>query len=216
MILETIFKNVTEGKKAEVESGVQAALSSGISAEDILNKALIAAMDDVGQRFEAGDFFVPEMLVAARAMQAGLDILKPYLAETGVESAGTVAMGTVKGDLHDIGKNLVGMMLEGAGFEVMDLGTDVDPGKFAEAVRNGANVVGMSALLTTTMGGMADVIEAVEDINMRDEVKIIVGGAPVTPEYAEQIGADGFAADASSAVKKVRELLGKTDKIAAS
>jgi 5-methyltetrahydrofolate--homocysteine methyltransferase len=216
MTLETIFQNVTEGKKAEVESGVQAALNSGISAEDILNKALIAAMDDVGQRFEAGDFFVPEMLVAARAMQAGLDILKPYLAETGVQSAGTVAIGTVKGDLHDIGKNLVGMMLEGAGFEVIDLGTDVDPGKFAEAVRNGANVVGMSALLTTTMGGMADVIEAVEDVNMREEVKIIVGGAPVTPEYAEQIGADGFAADASSAVKKVRELLGHTDRIAAS
>jgi 5-methyltetrahydrofolate--homocysteine methyltransferase len=216
MTLETIFQNVTEGKKAEVESGVQAALNSGISAEDILNKALIAAMDDVGQRFEAGDFFVPEMLVAARAMQAGLDILKPYLAETGVQSAGTVAIGTVKGDLHDIGKNLVGMMLEGAGFEVIDLGTDVDPGKFAEAVRNGANVVGMSALLTTTMGGMADVIEAVEDVNMREEVKIIVGGAPVTPEYAEQIGADGFAADASSAVKKVRELLGHNDRIAAS
>jgi 5-methyltetrahydrofolate--homocysteine methyltransferase len=216
MTLETIFKNVTEGKAADVESGVQAALDSGVSAEEILNKALIAAMDDVGQRFEAGDFFVPEMLVAARAMQAGLNLLKPHLAETGVQSAGTVAMGTVKGDLHDIGKNLVAMMLEGAGFEVMDLGTDVDPAKFAEAVRNGANVVGMSALLTTTMGSMADVIEAVEDINMRDEVKIIVGGAPVTPEYAEQIGADGFAADASSAVKKVRELLGQTDKIAVS
>jgi 5-methyltetrahydrofolate--homocysteine methyltransferase len=216
MTLETIFKNVTEGKTAEVESGVQAALDSGISAEDILNKALIAAMDDVGQRFEAGDFFVPEMLIAARAMQAGLDIIKPHLAEDGVESAGKVAIGTVQGDLHDIGKNLVGMMLEGAGFEVMDLGTDVDPAKFAEAVRNGANVVGMSALLTTTMGSMADVIEAVEDINMREEVKIIIGGAPVTPEYAEQIGADGFAADASSAVKKVRELLGQKDKIAAS
>jgi 5-methyltetrahydrofolate--homocysteine methyltransferase len=208
MSLEIIYQNVIQGKAADVEAGVQAALASGVSAEEILNNALIAAMDDVGQRFEAGDFFVPEMLVAARAMQAGLNILKPHLAESGVQSAGTVAMGTVKGDLHDIGKNLVAMMLEGAGFEVMDLGTDVDPGKFAEAVRNGANVVGMSALLTTTMGSMADVIEAVEDINMRDEVKIIIGGAPVTPEYAEQIGADGFAADASSAVKKVRELLG--------
>ena len=207
MELETIFQNVTEGKAPEVKSGVQAALDSGVPAEDILNKALIAAMDDVGQRFEAGDFFVPEMLVAARAMQGGLDLLKPHLAEIGVQSAGTVAMGASKGDLHDIGKNLVAMMLEGAGFEVMDLGTDVDPTKFAEAVRNGANVVGMSALLTTTMGSMADVIEAVEDINMRDKVKIIIGGAPVTPEYAEQIGADGFAADASSAVKKVRELL---------
>jgi len=208
MSLETIFKNVTEGKVADVESGVQAALDAGVSSEDILNNALIAAMDDVGQRFEDGDFFVPEMLVAARAMQAGLNLLKPRLVETGVQSAGIVAIGTVKGDLHDIGKNLVAMMLEGAGFEVMNLGTDVDPAKFAEAVRNGAKVVGMSALLTTTMGSMAQVIEAIEDINMRDKVKVIIGGAPVTADYAEQIGADGFAADASSAVKKVRELLG--------
>lgn len=208
MKLETIFQNVTEGKVAEVEAGVKAALDSGVSSEEILNKALIAAMGDVGKRFEDGDLFVPEMLIAARAMQAGLNLLKPHLAEIGVQSAGTVAVGTVKGDLHDIGKNLVAMMLEGAGFEVMDLGTDVDPAEFAEAVRNGANVVGMSALLTTTMGSMAQVIEAVEDINMRDKVKIIIGGAPVTADYAEQIGADGFAADASSAVKKVRELLG--------
>lgn len=206
MNLETIFQNVTEGKEEEVKSGVQAALASGVPAEEILKKALIAAMDDVGQRFENGDFFVPEMLIAARAMQAGLDLLKPHLAETGVKAAGTVAIGTVKGDLHDIGKNLVGMMLEGAGFEVIDLGTDVDPAKFAEAVRNGANVVGMSALLTTTMSSMAQVIEAIEDISMRDKVKIVVGGAPVTAEFAEKIGADGFAADASSAVKKVREL----------
>lgn len=208
MNLETIFQDVIKGKPADVEAGIQAALDSGVSAEEILNKALIAAMDEVGQRFEDGDLYVPEMLLAARAMQAGLNVLEPHLAESGVQSAGTVAMGTVKGDLHDIGKNLVGMMLEGAGFEVIDLGTDVDPAKFAEAVRNGANVVGMSALLTTTMGGMAHVIEAVEDINMRDQVKIIVGGAPVTPEFAEQIGADGYAADASGAVKKVRELLG--------
>ncbi len=216
MNLETIYQNVTEGKAADVKAGVQAALDSGVSAEEILNKALIAAMDDVGQRFEDGDLFVPEMLIAARAMQAGLNLLKPHLADTGVLSAGTVAVGTVKGDLHDIGKNLVAMMLEGAGFEVMDLGTDVDPAKFAEAVRNGANVVGMSALLTTTMGSMAQVIEAVEDINMREKVKIIIGGAPVTADYAEQIGADGFSADASTAVKKVRELLGKPDKITAS
>ena len=208
MNLETIFQNVTEGNAEDVEAGVQAALETGVPSEEILNKALIAAMDEVGQRFEAGDFYVPEMLVAARAMQAGLNVLKPHLAETSFQSAGTVAIGTVKGDLHDIGKNLVAMMLEGAGFEVMDLGTDVDPAKFAEAVRNGANVVGMSALLTTTMGSMTEVIEAVEDINMRDKVKIIIGGAPVTAEYAEQIGADGFAADASAAVKKVRELLG--------
>ena len=208
MKLELIFKNVTEGSAADVEEGVQAALESGVAPEEILNKALIAAMTDVGQRFEDGDFFVPEMLIAARAMQAGLKILKPHLAEAGVKSAGTVAIGTAKGDLHDIGKNLVGMMLEGAGFNIIDLGTDVDPTKFAEAVRNGANVVGISALLTTTMGSMAQVIEAIEDINMREKVKIIIGGAPVTAEFAKQIGADGFAADASSAVKVVRELLG--------
>ena len=208
MNLETINQNVAEGNEAGVVAGVQAALDSGMSPEEILNQGLIAAMDDVGQRFEDGDLFVPEMLIAARAMQAGLNLLKPHLVETGVQSAGIVAIGTVKGDLHDIGKNLVAMMLEGAGFEVMDLGTDVDPAEFAEAVRNGANVVGMSALLTTTMGSMAQVIEAVEDINMRDKVKVIIGGAPVTADYAEQIGADGFATDASSAVKKVRELLG--------
>lgn len=208
MKLETIFKKVTEGEAEDVAAGVQAALDSGVPSEEILNKALIAAMDDVGQQFEEGDLFVPEMLIAARAMQAGLDLLKPHLAETGVQAAGTVAVGTVKGDLHDIGKNLVAMMLEGAGFEVIDLGTDVDPAKFAQAVKNGANVLGMSALLTTTMGSMAQVIEAIEELNMRDKVKIIIGGAPVTAEYAEEIGADGFAADASGAVKKVRELLG--------
>jgi len=208
MILETIFQSVTEGKIAGVESGVQAALDAGVPPEEILNNALIAAMDDVGQRFEDGDLFVPEMLVSARAMQGGLNILKPHLADSGISSSGIVAIGTVKGDLHDIGKNLVGMMLEGAGFEVIDLGTNVDPAKFAEAARNGAQVVAMSALLTTTMGGMADVIEALEDINLRDKVKVIIGGAPVTAEYGEQIGADGFASDASSGVKRVRELLG--------
>ncbi len=208
MKLETIFQNVTEGKVADVGSGVQAALDAGVPPEEILNNALIAAMDDVGQRFEDGDLFVPEMLVSARAMQGGLNILKPHLADSGIPSFGIVAIGTVKGDLHDIGKNLVGMMLEGAGFEVVDLGTNVDPTKFAEAARNGARVVALSALLTTTMGGMADVIEALEDINMRDKVKVIIGGAPVTAEFVEQIGADGFAADASSGVKKVRELLG--------
>lgn len=208
MNLGTIYQNVTEGNEADIEAGVKAALDSGVSAEEILKKALIAAMDDVGQRFEAGDLFVPEMLIAARAMQAGMALLKPHLVDAGVQSPGTVAIGTVKGDLHDIGKNLVAMMLEGAGFEVIDLGTDVDPAKFAEAARNGAQVVGMSALLTTTMGSMAQVIEAVEDLNMSDKVKFIIGGAPVTAAYAEQIGADGFAADASSAVKKVRELLG--------
>ena len=147
------------------------------------------------------------MLIAARAMQAGLGLLKPHLAEGDIQSAGKVAIGTIKGDLHDIGKNLVAMMLEGAGFEVIDLGTDVDPGKYLEAIRDGAQVIGMSALLTTTMNHMKDVIEAVDDIGMREKVKIVIGGAPVTNDFAQQIGADGFAADASSAVRVVKELL---------
>jgi 5-methyltetrahydrofolate--homocysteine methyltransferase len=208
MSLESIYQNVIDGQAPAVETGVKAELEAGTPPETILNQALIAAMDDVGQRFEAGDFFVPEMLIAARAMQAGMSLLKPHLAETGVQSAGKVAIGTVKGDLHDIGKNLVAMMLEGAGFEVEDLGTDVSPIRFLEAARNGAHVIGMSALLTTTMGNMSDVIEAVEDGNLRDKVKVIIGGAPVTAAYAQQIGADAYAPDASSAVRKVRELIG--------
>jgi 5-methyltetrahydrofolate--homocysteine methyltransferase len=209
MSLEAIYQNVVDGQAAAVETGVQAELDAGTNPETILNQALIAAMDDVGQRFEAGDFFVPEMLIAARAMQAGMNLLKPHLVEKGVESAGKVAIGTVKGDLHDIGKNLVAMMLEGAGFEVEDLGTDVPPTKFLEAAMGGAQVIGMSALLTTTMGSMSEVIEAIEDGNLRNDVKIIIGGAPVTDAYAQQIGADGYAPDASSAVRKTRELLGK-------
>jgi 5-methyltetrahydrofolate--homocysteine methyltransferase len=209
MSLKDIYQNVVEGQAPAVKAGVQAELDAGTSLEAILNQALIAAMDDVGQRFEAGDFFVPEMLIAARAMQAGMNLLKSHLAETGIQSAGKVPIGTVKGDLHDIGKNLVAMMLEGAGFEVEDLGTDVTPGTFLEAAMRGAQVIGMSALLTTTMGNMKDVIEAVEDSNLRDKVKIIIGGAPVTDSFAQQIGADGFAPDASSAVRRVRELVGK-------
>ena len=208
MKLDKIYQDVINGQSSDVESGVKAALAAGVSPEIILNKALIAAMDDVGQRFAEGEFFVPEMLVAARAMQAGLNLLKPHLTETGVKSAGRVAIGTVKGDLHDIGKNLVVMMLEGAGFEVEDLGTDVDPSKFSEAAMNGAQVIGMSALLTTTMGSMSDVIEAVENVNMRDKIKVIIGGAPVTDAFAREIGADAFAPDASSAVRIVRELIG--------
>ena len=208
MSLENIYQNVVEGQAPAVEAGVKAELDSGTDPETILNQALIAAMDYVGQQFEEGEFFVPEMLIAARAMQAGMSLLKPYLVETGVQSAGVVAIGTVKGDLHDIGKNLVAMMLEGAGFEVIDLGIDVPPGKFLEAAMSGAQVIGMSALLTTTMGGMTDVIEAIEDGNLRGDVKIIIGGAPVTDAFAQQIGADAYAPDASSAVRKVRELVG--------
>jgi 5-methyltetrahydrofolate--homocysteine methyltransferase len=205
---ETIFQNVIDGDAPAVEAGVKAALASGAKADVILQDGLIGAMREVGRRYEAGDLYVPEMLIAARAMQAGLALLKPQLVESGAKSAGRVVIGTVKGDLHDIGKNLVGMMLEGAGYEVIDLGTDVGPEKFAEAARqHQAGVVGLSALLTTTMQNMKSTIEALEDIGVRSQVKVIVGGAPVTRDYAKQIGADGYAPDASSATRLVRELL---------
>jgi 5-methyltetrahydrofolate--homocysteine methyltransferase len=169
---------------------------------------LIAAMGEVGRQFEAGDFFVPEMLVAARAMQAGLKLLKPYLARADVKAAGRIAIGTVKGDLHDIGKNLVAMMLEGSGFEVMDLGVDVAPDVYVRAVREGgAQIIGMSALLTTTMGSMQATLEALKTAGLRDKVKVMIGGAPVTQDYANKIGADAFAPDASSATRTARQLL---------
>jgi len=202
-----IYQNVIDGQASEVESGVKAALAAGIDAEEILNKALIAAMNEVGQRFEAGDFFVPEMLVAARAMQSGLKYLKPYLAKADVKTAGKIAIGTVKGDLHDIGKNLVAMMLEGAGFEVVDLGVDVAPETFINAVKNGAQIIGMSALLTTTMVSMESTIQALKAAGLRDKVKVMIGGAPVTQEYASRIGADAFAPEASSATRVARQLV---------
>ncbi len=208
MDLTTVYESVIEGNAPAVQEGVQALLDAGVEPGSILNEALIPAMDEVGKRFEEGEFFVPEMLIAARAMQAGLGLLKPHLIDSGVPSSGKVVIGTVKGDLHDIGKNLVAMMLEGAGFEVIDLGTDVDPAKFIEEVNNGAQVIGMSALLTTTMNNMKNVIAEVNEAGLRDQVKIVVGGAPVTADYAEQIGADGFAPDASSAVRLVKGLVG--------
>ena len=208
MSLEKIYQDVIDGQASEVEAGVKAALAEGTAAGDILNKALIAAMDEVGKRFEEGDFFVPEMLIAARAMQAGLKQLKPYLAETDIKSAGKVAIGTVKGDLHDIGKNLVAMMLEGAGFEVVDLGVDVAPEAFVKAAQEGAQVVGMSALLTTTMGNMQRTVDALTAAGLRDLVKVVIGGAPVTEDYAKKIGADAYAPDASSATRVVRALVG--------
>jgi 5-methyltetrahydrofolate--homocysteine methyltransferase len=207
MELNNIFQNVIEGNTVEVEAGVKAALAEGIGANIILSQALIAAMDEVGRRFEEGDFYVPEMLVSARAMQAGLKLLKPHLLQSDIKSSGKIAIGTVKGDLHDIGKNLVGMMLEGAGFEVIDLGVDVTPEKFVEAVKNGAQMIGMSALLTTTMGSMATTVQALKAASLRDRVKVMIGGAPVTEEYAKQIGADGFGTDASSATRVARSLM---------
>ncbi len=205
--LETIYKNVIAGQAQEVEQGVQGALDQGIEADVILNESLIPAMGEVGKRFEEGEFFVPEMLISARAMKAGLAILKPYLVDSGVESAGIVAIGTVQGDLHDIGKNLVAVMLEGAGFEVRDLGVDVPPETFVDAANEGAQVIGLSALLTTTMPKMEQTIQALREANVLNKVSVIIGGAPVTESYAQQIGADAFAPDASSATRVVRQLI---------
>ena len=206
MNLKAIYQNVIDGQAAQAEAGVEAALEAGIPADAILNQSLIAAMDEVGRRFENGDFFVPEMLIAARAMQAGLKLLKPRLVEAEVKSAGKVAIGTVKGDLHDIGKNLVAMLLEGAGFEVRDLGVDVPPEAFVKAAQDGAQVIGLSALLTTTMNRMEDTIEALRAAGLREKVKVLIGGAPVTQDFANRIGADAFAPDASSAARIARQL----------
>jgi 5-methyltetrahydrofolate--homocysteine methyltransferase len=207
MDLKEIYQNVVDGEAEAVQTGVKAALAAGVAPEEILAKGLIAAMDEVGQRFEEGDLFVPEMLIAARAMQGGLHLLKPHLMKADVKAAGKVAIGTVKGDLHDIGKNLVAMMLEGAGFEVKDLGVDVAPEAFVNAAQEGAQLIGLSALLTTTMSNMEVTIQALKAAGLRDQVKVFIGGAPVTQDYANKIGADGFAADASSATRMARQLI---------
>lgn len=208
LVLIDIFNNVIEGQREATESQVKQALENDITAEAILNQSLIAGMKEVGQRFEAGEFYVPEMLVAARAMQAGLNILKPKLIESGIKATGKIVIGTVKGDLHDIGKNLVGMMLEGSGFEVIDLGTDVTPEKFVKAVREyNPDMIGISALLTTTMTNMRTTIEALQDSGVRDKVRVILGGAPVTEAYAKEIGADGYADDASQAANLAQNLI---------
>lgn len=200
--LKQIYKGVLDGDIDMVTTGVQNALKEKVTAEAILKQSMMSAMAEVGQLFEDGEYYVPELLVAARAMQGGLKILKPLLAEEAVEPIGKVVTGTVKGDLHDIGKNLVGIMMEGVGFEIIDMGTDVSPEKFVEAAKeSGAQVVAMSALLTTTMANMPNTIKAFEEAGLRDTVKIMVGGAPVTEEYAKKIGADGYAPDASQAAK---------------
>ena len=200
--LKQIYQGVMDGDLDLVKTGVQDALEEKVTAEAILKQSMMAAMAEVGQLFEDGEYFVPELLVAARAMKGGLEILKPFLSEEAVEPIGKVVTGTVKGDLHDIGKNLVGIMMEGVGFEIIDMGTDVSPEKFVEAAKeSGAQVVAMSALLTTTMANMPDTIKAFEEAGLRDTVKIMVGGAPVTEEYAKKIGADGYAPDASQAAK---------------
>ena len=205
--MNAIITAVKDGRKKIVEQLVKDALAEGVSAESILNEGLIVGMTELGEMFKTGEVYVPEILVAARAMKAGTTILKPLLVDANVQSLGTVAIGTVKGDLHDIGKNLVGMMLEGNGFTVVDLGEDVDPEKFVEAVKNGAQAIGMSALLTTTMPNMALTIQALKDAGLRDQVKVLVGGAPITQEFADQIGADGYSTDAASAADLAKKLI---------
>ena len=206
--LKKIREGVIDGNRELVVSNIQSALDEGVAAQEILNEGLISAMNEVGRLFEEGEFFVPEMLIAARAMQAGLALLKPYLLEQDVKPLGVVVAGTVKGDLHDIGKNLVCMMLEGAGFTIRDLGSDVSAEKFVEAVSSGdVDIVAMSALLTTTMPSMKSTIEALATAGLRDKVKVMVGGAPFTDNYAKQIGADGFSPDASRAVALAKSLI---------
>lgn len=203
-----IYNAILDGDVENTEAGVNKALESGLEPGFILAEGMIAAMKEVGRRFEADEYFVPEMLISAMAMKAGLTVLKPYLVKSEVKSMGTVAIGTVKGDLHDIGKNLVGLMLEGAGFEVKDLGVDVAPAQFVEAVVAGTvDIVALSALLTTTMPNMKNTIDALQQAGVRGKVKVMVGGAPVTQEYATLIGADGYSPDASQAVKLALTLL---------
>jgi len=205
-VLQDIASSLYKGENEAVAELVQKALDQGLAPQDVLSGGLIAGMDEVGKDFKAGDLFVPEVLIAARAMHAGMGVLRPLLAEGDVPSAGKFVVGTVEGDLHDIGKNLVKMMIEGAGFETVDLGTDVKAAAFVDAVReHQPKVVGMSALLTTTMVNMKGTIEALEEAGLRDQIKIMVGGAPVTAAFAEEIGADAYAPDAASAVDVARE-----------
>jgi 5-methyltetrahydrofolate--homocysteine methyltransferase len=207
--LQKIYDSVLNGEMDDVAAFVQAALDAQINPGVILNEGMISAMQEVGRLFEEGEYFVPEMLISARAMQTGLALLKPHLVQANVQSSGKVIIGTVKGDLHDIGKNLVAMMLEGAAFEIVDLGTDVSPDQFIAAVKtHQPAIVGLSALLTTTMPNMKTTIEALKTAGLRDQVKVIIGGAPVTEAYARDIGADGFATDASRAVALAKSLIG--------
>lgn len=197
-----------KGRLEEVRTMVQGALDAGEGAETLLNQGLIKAMDQIGHKFSAGEIYIPEMIIAARAMHLGLAILKPILTKSTASARAKVVLGTVKGDLHDIGKNLVGMMLEGGGFEIVDLGVNVSAQNFIEAAKeHKAKVIGMSALLTTTMNQMIDVINALKESGLDDHVRTIVGGAPVTAEFAKRIGADGFAPDAAVAVDTVRKLV---------
>ena len=206
--LEEVAAAVENGKAKIVGGLVQEALDEGVPAAEILNTGMIGAMAVVGKKFQNNEIFVPEMLIAARAMKKGVDVLKPYLAQSGVASAGKVIIGTVIGDLHDIGKNLVTMMIEGAGFEVFDLGVDVPPERFIEVMKENPDckIVALSALLTTTMPSITNTIEAIKEAGLRDTVKIMIGGAPVTQAFADEIGADGYSEDAASAAELAKKL----------
>ncbi|UCC69146.1 MAG: corrinoid protein [Armatimonadota bacterium] len=199
---------VVAGEGEKVKAETEGLLGAGAAPREVIEKGLIAGMDMVGERFRKWEIFIPDVLFAARAMQEGMAVVRPHLSEGELAEAGRVVLGTVKGDVHDIGKKLVGMMLEGAGFEVTDLGTDVEPAAFVEAVKDGkANIIGMSALLTTTMVNMKETVEALKESGLRDNVKVMIGGAAVSEEYAEEIGADGHGADAAAAVELARRFI---------
>lgn len=208
-IIEDIYSAVLRGKRKEVAPLVQQALDEGLGAEEILNEGLVAAMSEIGERFSRNEAFVPEMLVAARAMSAGTEVLKPHLAEEGAEPVGKAVIGTVKGDMHDIGKNLVRMMIEGKGFEVTDLGVDVAPEQFVTFLQehDDIDIVCCSALLTTTMPEIGATIRAIEEAGLRDRVKVMVGGAPVTQAFADEVGADAYTPDAGAAAVRAVELV---------
>ena len=206
-ILEAIYQNILDGDKQAVIRYVKKALDVDFQPDQILNEAMIVAMDEVGRRYKIGEYYVPEMLVAAKAMQSGLAVLKPSLLNKGVRPLGKVALGTVKGDLHDIGKNLVALLLEGAGFQVIDLGVDTTQEEYLEAVRSGVQIIGMSSLLTTTMPQMKVIIDELSKNGLREKVKIMIGGAPVTQNFADQIKADGYSPDANGAVALARNLI---------
>jgi 5-methyltetrahydrofolate--homocysteine methyltransferase len=209
-LLGKMAESLIAGKIDEVVDLTREALDGGAAPADILDQGLLAGMDVVGQRFKAEEMFIPEVLRCAKCMHGAMEILRPLLAETGAEPIGTLIIGTVKGDLHDIGKNLVGMMFEGAGFDVVDIGIDKEPQVFVDAIKeHNAKLIGMSALLTTTMPKMGETINAIKEAGIRDQVKILVGGAPITAAFAEEIGADGYASNAASAVDKGKELMGR-------
>ena len=206
-LLDEIYDAIIDGKQDIVVSKIKEALKDHIQPEIIMNEGLILGLDEVGRLYEEGTFFVPDMLIAARTMQAALKLLRPLLVKEGMKPIGKVAIGTVQGDLHDIGKSIVAMMFESNGFEIMDLGVDVQPEKFISAINDGAQIIAVSALLTTTMTNIKTTIESIEKAELRDQVIIMVGGAPVTEEFSAEVGADGFAQDAPSAVRKARELM---------